>query len=547
MISSSTPFRFLCLVYFVICSPLQISGQNVARSNFKPHVISINRSEPVLFEALVTGAPTKVMFEYNGLERPMNDDGSNGDVVAGDSIYTIIFQAGEITGKLTDSDVFRPFIGFCIPYQGEIQAGRFNIFAEIWTEEIQLVSFETPDTNVQVSQNIFNIKGQIPLGGLDPRLWTNKFYEYFDDDYDFFNLIILPSLRGNRYHITIKNTTTGIGLTQFDGTNYYGSSGKLIGITVFPISMFFDGAEKGYQHELGHQWINFLHGTPFDIGIPHWPLSDVASGIMGKSIPGSNVGGSFPYQLIPEGDNYRTESLPGEPLFNDLELYLMGLLEPDSVTSHFIFEDQNQTPQGNLLLGPVTHITISELISVLGPRDPDYLSSQKTFRIATIIISDELLSPEAMSFFNFFARRAELREQVPFASGFLKSTANPFFLSTGGRGELETHIGDLPSLVNQSSLSYPNNFFLSQNYPNPFNSETQIKFQLSTTADIALKIFNPLGCEIRELINRKKDAGSYSLIWDGKNNSGNYVGSGIYLILFECNESQTVKKMILIR
>ena len=94
-------------------------------------------------------------------------------------------------------------------------------------------------------------------------------------------------------------------------------------------------------------------------------------------------------------------------------------------------------------MGPVTHATIEDIISVLGPRDPDYNVSQKKFRIATIIISDELLSIEAMSFFNFFAHRAELKEEVIFSSGFRKSIAKPFFISTGGRGELDTYIGEL--------------------------------------------------------------------------------------------------------
>ncbi len=104
------------------------------------------------------------------------------------------------------------------------------------------------------------------------------------------------------------------------------------GISVFPISSFFDGAEASYQHELGHQWINFLNGTPFEIGVPHWPLSSVASGVMGISLAGG-VGGRFPYKLIPEGPNYRLELITGQPVFNDLELYLMSLLPADSVST----------------------------------------------------------------------------------------------------------------------------------------------------------------------------------------------------------------------
>ena len=310
---------------------------------------------------------------------------------------------------------------------------------------------------------------------------------------------------------------------------------------MFPISHYFDGAETGYQHELGHQWINFMYGTPFEVGIPHWPLSDLASGVMGISISGSNVGGRFPYNLISEGENYRVESLSGEPTFNDLELYLMGLIEPDSVENHFVFNHQNQTPQaGELLLGPVTHVTIEDIISLLGPRDPDYSGSQKKFRIGTIIISEELLTLEEMSFYNYFSKRAELKEEVLFSSGFVQSTAKPFFVSTGGKGELETHIGEQPLFVDEPPDLSPSTFSLAQNYPNPFNPSTTIKFSISKSIFISLKIYNLLGKEVETLINEYRHAGEYKVKWYAED-----FPSGMYLYRLEAGDYVETKKLIL--
>jgi len=62
---------------------------------------------------------------------------------------------------------------------------------------------------------------------------------------------------------------------------------------------------------------------------------------MGISLAGG-VGGRFPFELVPEGENFRLRSqVDPEPVFNDLELYLMGLLRPEDVGDHFVFNDQD--------------------------------------------------------------------------------------------------------------------------------------------------------------------------------------------------------------
>ena len=455
---SYKPFWIFGFVILICYSPLLVHGQNVARFKFRPPVIPFDHTEPVLFEALVTGNPTSVVFEYEGIDRAMKDDGTAGDAIPGDEIYTITFQVDEITSKLTDAVVFRPFIGFCKPFQGDSLVQKVNIFAEIWTDEIPMLSVNQLDADFQAGLNIVNIVGQVPLGDFDARLWAQRFYNFFEDDYDFLNFILIPALRVNGYHFAVKNTTQGLGIIQFDRTSEYGSAGTLQGISVFPISQFFDGAKTGYQHDLSHQWINFLRLTPFEFGIPHWPLSDVASGVMGISVGPNKQGGRFPWRLVAEGENYRAFHLGQDyiPVFNDLELYLMGLLPPDSVKSHFVFDNQNQTlAHGDLLFGPVTHISIEDLVAIVGPREPDFNNSQKQFRIATIVISEELLTVKGMSFFNFFALRAELNEEVPFSSGFSQGTAKPFYVSTGGKGELFTVIGN--NVLLPPALLFPQN------------------------------------------------------------------------------------------
>ena len=75
----------------------------------------------------------------------------------------------------------------------------------------------------------------------------------------------------------------------------------------------------------------------------------------------------------------------------------------------------------------------------------------------------------------------------------------------------------------------PHAFVLEQNYPNPFNPETEISYQVRTAGHLHLAIFDLLGQHIRTLVDASLPAGSYSTRWDGLNEAGQQVPSGLYL------------------
>ena len=81
------------------------------------------------------------------------------------------------------------------------------------------------------------------------------------------------------------------------------------------------------------------------------------------------------------------------------------------------------------------------------------------------------------------------------------------------------------SVVNQKS---PSNFELSQNYPNPFNPKTDIQFSIPRSATIQLNVYNILGELVTTLANGDVVSGNYKVTWNGKNNNGQSVSSGIY-------------------
>jgi CotH kinase protein/Lamin Tail Domain/Secretion system C-terminal sorting domain/Chitobiase/beta-hexosaminidase C-terminal domain/Right handed beta helix region len=88
----------------------------------------------------------------------------------------------------------------------------------------------------------------------------------------------------------------------------------------------------------------------------------------------------------------------------------------------------------------------------------------------------------------------------------------------------------------------PHKYSLSQNYPNPFNPVTTINFELPEISNVSIKIYDILGREVADLVNEKKDAGSYSIIFETNN-----LSSGIYFYRLSANEFHKTNKMILLK
>jgi hypothetical protein len=85
-------------------------------------------------------------------------------------------------------------------------------------------------------------------------------------------------------------------------------------------------------------------------------------------------------------------------------------------------------------------------------------------------------------------------------------------------------------------------FELNQNYPNPFNPVTVINYQLAVNSHVSLKVFDVLGNEVATLVNEKKDAGNYSVKFDGIK-----LSTGIYFACLQRGDRMQIKKMSLIK
>ena len=93
----------------------------------------------------------------------------------------------------------------------------------------------------------------------------------------------------------------------------------------------------------------------------------------------------------------------------------------------------------------------------------------------------------------------------------------------------------------------PDEFTLRQNYPNPFNPSTTIEFTLPQPTEISLVIYNLMGQEVRTLKRGMADTGHHSILWHGKDNRGQLVSSGVYLVRFYSPEFTASHKMVLMK
>ena len=106
-----------------------------------------------------------------------------------------------------------------------------------------------------------------------------------------------------------------------------------------------------------------------------------------------------------------------------------------------------------------------------------------------------------------------------------------------------------PAESSQINMKYndPDNYSLSQNYPNPFNPSTTLKYALKEDRYVKLNIYNMLGQRVKTLVNVFQSAGYKQVIWNGTNENGVKVPSGLYIYRIEAGDFVDTKKMLLLK
>lgn len=107
--------------------------------------------------------------------------------------------------------------------------------------------------------------------------------------------------------------------------------------------------------------------------------------------------------------------------------------------------------------------------------------------------------------------------------------------------------GDITGFSETTVTPIPEAFELFQNFPNPFNPSTTIKYSVPNNGRVRIRIYNNLGQAVRLLVDEFNSIGERTVIWDGKDNDGRKVATGVYYYQLEMENSFSTKRMILVR
>jgi hypothetical protein len=414
-------------------------GPAIVYSSWEPRVLELPRNDAVTLTAVIRGVvKTVVLDQFNGMPRiPLA-------LIAPDT-YQVSIPVSRIL------DGYRPGrlqheVGRLQGRDGEVLRFSKNISINVRPTGVPDVEVVPLAADAQATAHILNLRRDEPwLGTGDPisAEIANRFYQFQADDFDFIAIVGNVHPTSNRFYSPVRNDVTGIGLPLFDRSGSMGSAGRLQGVIAFPIPTLFDLGGHGAVHEIGHRWINHLRDLPvLAPGVPHWPISDMANGIMGWSTP-DGVGVHFPFRLMPDRNgDYLLRRSRLTDIFHDLELYLMGLTAAESVDDHLVFLNQDQRDQvhsGGTLQGPVAWFSTQDLMDALGPRVPPAGASQTDFRLASIVLSaGRLLRPGEMAFFDHMAARGEAHRALRAANDSRQTTVRPLFVATARKATLTT-------------------------------------------------------------------------------------------------------------
>jgi hypothetical protein len=101
--------------------------------------------------------------------------------------------------------------------------------------------------------------------------------------------------------------------------------------------------------------------------------------------------------------------------------------------------------------------------------------------------------------------------------------------------------------IGENESAFPKKLTLKENYPNPFNPSTRIRFGVHEKRNISINIYNALGKLVKQLVDQDYNPGWYEAEWDGKNETGNAVGSGLYFVSLKDGISYRRQKILLLK
>ncbi len=127
------------------------------------------------------------------------------------------------------------------------------------------------------------------------------------------------------------------------------------------------------------------------------------------------------------------------------------------------------------------------------------------------------------------------------------STHNRIFAAVAHFSSLVLAERSVSTVRVDDQLRMPADYTLAQNFPNPFNPSTTIAYQVPERTMVNLTIYDMLGRRINTLVNEVRTSGTYEVLWDGTDEDGRPVSSGVYFYRLQTDRSSQMKRMVLLR
>ena len=381
------------------------------------------------------------------------DDGTYGDIIAGDGIYTRngIQVSGDTILRYRDHTVdrlsFYPLSILILNTAEEIKTIPFSAHNApslgLVSPDVGIQVYE-PASDIRMSDRIVNMiiespfedsfhqSGAVLEEGTIQNQALRRFFQLFHDEYDFIFLLPESNVMGDYpIHTLITNDVSGIGLSaEIDYSQSVGSEGYLKGVMRLPMD-----PNGSFLQAIMRQWGVYL-SSEFGFGgelYPNsWGLSSV-NGALGGYNPESyvnNMNGTVNVDFFLPGGS--TDTKP----YADLELYLAGMKTTQEITPVTVIRDGQIESQGRTItirLGTPETITIQQIINVHGPRIPAYQESQTDFRAAFIVLSTHPFEQSELAFYHAIAKHLSQK---------YTSSEYTFYLATKGEGTLDTILGE---------------------------------------------------------------------------------------------------------
>lgn len=364
---------------------------------------------------------------YTGPYIQLYDDGTHGDKVAGDGIWTL--DSVSIYSLFISSPPYKWYrdskygsavsLVFLLEWQlsdGTWDSDGFAFIGVGMVDPLSTFDVQKLGPGLWATEYALFIEDSLQSQRIFPgypatgNTWASDlkpastiFYGYFPDAFDF--LLVTPAtpvwLPGTfciervPNQIGVKNDVEGIGLSKFDSTRAWGSQGKLLSVVYHS-----NGPFDILDHELGHTWMAYIDTLTVNNGGcgVHWAENQTIGGPMSlwpkvvESAPGVFKG--------------ETQNLPGDldGLFSSLDLYLMGLKPLSEVPLIKRLNDPDYTNIDTVRYSSVSVFDPQTLPARYGERRPAYPNAQHDFKMATIVVKPLGWTDAEFAYFSILAK-----------------------------------------------------------------------------------------------------------------------------------------------